>query len=196
MGDEVRAERPADAHMIFTETELKGTFVLEREPIRDERGSFARTWCQREFEAHGLKSAFVQASVSSNRAQGTLRGLHYQAAPHEEAKLVQCARGAIYDVVVDFRPESRTYRRWVAVELTPENGKMLYIPEGVAHGFQTLRDGTDVFYYMTQFHTPHAARGVQWNDPFLGVQWPDAQNRLMSVKDRNWPLLSAVRGQL
>jgi dTDP-4-dehydrorhamnose 3,5-epimerase len=177
--------------MTFAETELKGAFVLEREPAHDERGFFARMWCQKEFAARGLNSSFVQASVSFNRARGTLRGLHYQAAPYAEAKLVHCIRGAIYDVIVDLRPDSISYRYWVAVELSADNGRMLYIPEGVAHGFQTLRDDTEVCYYITEFHTPGTERGVRWNDPLLNVQWPEVEHRIMSEKDRAWPVLVA-----
>ena len=179
--------------MIFHETKLKGAFVIELERKEDERGFFARAWCQKEFEAHDLKRNLVQANVSYNRKRGTLRGLHYQVAPHEEAKLVRCFRGAIYDVIVDLRPDSPTYLHWIGVELTAENRCMLYVPEGFAHGFQTLEDDTEVFYQVSQFYTPGAERGVRWDDPTFAIEWPAAEQRVISEKDRNWPLFSPVQ---
>ena len=156
--------------MIFTETRLAGAYLIEPERIEDERGFFARTWCRDEFERHGLNPRLVQCNVSYNARRGTLRGMHYQAKPHEEAKLVRCTRGAIYDVIVDLRPDSPTYRQWVAAELTAENRRMLYIPEGFAHGFQTLADETEVFYQMSELFHPESARGVRmttrpWGSP-------------------------------
>ncbi len=181
--------------MNFHETKLKGAFVIELERKEDERGFFARAWCQKEFEAHGLNRNLVQANVSYNRKRGTLRGLHYQVAPHEEAKLVRCFRGAIYDVIVDLRPDSPTYLRWIGVELTAENRCMLYVPEGFAHGFQTLEDDTEVFYQVSQFYTPGAERGVRWDDPTFAIEWPAAKRRVISVKDQNWPLFSPAHVQ-
>jgi dTDP-4-dehydrorhamnose 3,5-epimerase len=174
--------------MKFHETELKGAFIIEPEKREDERGFFARSWCQREFEQHGLVPTVVQANISCNRKKGTLRGMHYQAAPHEETKLVRCTRGAIYDVIVDVRPESPTFRKWIGVELTARNYKMLYVPEGFAHGFQTLADDTEVVYQVTQFYTPGAERGIRWNDPAIQIEWPEAVHSI-SEKDANWPTL-------
>jgi dTDP-4-dehydrorhamnose 3,5-epimerase len=158
--------------MLFTETKLEGVFIIEPERIEDERGFFARTWCQQEFEAHGLSPRLVQCSISFNARKGTLRGMHYQAAPHAEAKLIRCTLGAIYDVALDLRSESATFKQWVAAELTAENRRMLYIPEGLAHGFQTLTDGAEVFYQMSEFYHPQSARGVLWNDPAFRMEWP------------------------
>jgi dTDP-4-dehydrorhamnose 3,5-epimerase len=172
--------------MIFTETKLKGAFLIEPERREDERGFFARIWCQREFEAQGLKVTWVQCNISFNRQKGTLRGMHYQAAPYEEAKLVRCTRGGLYDVIVDLRPRSSTFKQWVAVELTADNGRMLFVPEGFAHGFQTLADATEVFYQMSAFHAPDYARGVRWNDPTFDIAWPEDE-RIISDRDRNYP---------
>lgn len=158
--------------MIFTETRLKGAFIINLEPVEDNRGFFARTWCLREFEAHGLNAQWVQCNISFNKQKGTLRGMHYQAKHHEETKMVSCVRGAIYDVILDLRPDSPTFRQWVAVELTAENRLLLYIPEGLAHGFQTLADNSEVFYQMSEFYHPESARRVRWNDPSYGIEWP------------------------
>ena len=173
--------------MIFRETKLKGTYLIDPERIEDERGFFARTCCQREFESRGLCSQFVQCSISFNRIAGTLRGVHYEAPPHAEIKLVRCTAGSVYDVVVDLRPNSPTWRQWVAVELTADNRRMLYIPEGLAHGFQTLVDNTEVFYQISAFYHPEVARGVRWNDPGLGIVWPEAPRRVLSEHDANYP---------
>jgi len=175
--------------MIFRETALAGVWVIEPEPHADERGFFARTWCAREFEARGLNPALAQCSVSWNRARGTVRGLHYQAAPHEEAKLVRCTRGAIHDVAVDLRPGSPTRHRWIAVELTGDNRRMLFVPEGVAHGFQTLVDDTEVFYQISRAFHPDAQRGVRWHDPALGIAWP-LHDAIVSARDAALPLLA------
>jgi dTDP-4-dehydrorhamnose 3,5-epimerase len=172
--------------MIFMETALKGAFVIEPERRHDARGFFARTWCAREFAAAGLPLQWVQCNISFNEQQGTLRGMHYQAAPYEEAKLVRCTRGAIYDVIIDLRAESPTFRQWIAVELTADNRRQLFIPTGFAHGFQTLADGTEVFYQMSQFYAPEHARGVRWDDPAFKVSWP-AETRLISERDRGFP---------
>ena len=168
--------------MIFTETELKGAFVVESERIEDERGFFVRTWDRQEFEAHGLNPRLVQCNISFNKRAGTLRGMHYQAAPHEEAKVVRCTRGAMYDVIIDLRPSSPTFKRWTAVELTACNRLMLYVPEGFAHGFQTLEDETEVFYQMSEFYHPESARGVRWDDPAFGIEWP-LKEKVVSVRD-------------
>jgi dTDP-4-dehydrorhamnose 3,5-epimerase len=173
--------------MIFQETALPGAFVIELEPKIDERGFFTRIWCEQEFAAHGLNTRLVQASLSYTKRQGTLRGLHYQVAPYEEAKLVRCSRGSIYDVIIDLRPASLTYLRWISVTLTAQNQKMLYVPEGFAHGFQTLEDETEVSYHMTQFHERRAERGIRWDDPAFGIRWPDVDGRVIAQKDQNWP---------
>ncbi|MGE3153651.1 MAG: dTDP-4-dehydrorhamnose 3,5-epimerase [Nitrospiraceae bacterium] len=171
--------------MIFRETELKGVYVIEAEPIQDERGLFSRVWCQREFEAHGLKVVWVQGNVSSNHRAGTLRGLHYQTAPHGESKLVRCTSGSLYDVIVDLRPESPTYLKYLGIELSSREGKMLFIPEGLAHGFQTMEDHTEVSYLMSAFYEPESARGVRWNDPIFDIQWPLAV-RIISSRDQSY----------
>jgi dTDP-4-dehydrorhamnose 3,5-epimerase len=171
--------------MIFVETTLKGAYLIEPERIEDDRGFFARTFCQKEFEVHGLNPNMLQCSISFNKMKGTLRGLHYQANPHEEAKLIRCTRGAIYDVIVDLRPESPTYRQWIAVELTQENRTAVYVPEGFAHGFQTLMDNAEVYYQISQFHHPEAARGVRWNDPAFGITWPE-DKRIISSRDQGY----------
>jgi len=175
--------------MRFTETRLKGAFIIEPERLEDERGFFARTFCQKEFEAHGLKSKIVQCNISYNKHKGTLRGMHYQVAPMAESKLVSCTRGAIYDVIIDLRPESPTYCQWLAEELNAENRKMIYIPEGFAHGFQTLEDESEVFYQMFEFFSPEHARGVRWDDPVFGIEWL-LNTRIISEKDKNYPLIS------
>lgn len=171
--------------MIFTETSLKGAYLIELDKLPDDRGFFARSWCQREFEAHGLDSRVVQCNISFNRKQGTLRGMHYQIAPGAESKLVRCARGALYDVIIDLRPESETFLQWIAVRLTADRYTMLYVPKRFAHGFQTLENDTEVFYQMSEFYSPEDARGVRWNDPLFNIQWPDAE-RTISVRDQQY----------
>jgi dTDP-4-dehydrorhamnose 3,5-epimerase len=173
--------------MIFTETKLKDAFIIEIEKIGDERGFFARVWCQNEFEARGLNSRWVQANLAFSKKRGTLRGLHYQIAPYEEAKLMRCIRGAMYDVIVDLRQDSPTYKQWLGVELTEDNRRMLYVPEGFAHGYQTLVDDTEVFYPVSQFYTPGAERGMRWDDPAFAVEWPVTENLTVSEKDKSWP---------
>jgi dTDP-4-dehydrorhamnose 3,5-epimerase len=158
--------------MIFSPTKLHGSHIVEIEPYRDTRGFFARTWCRREFEEHGLRTELAQCSMSYNARRGTLRGMHWQAAPFEEAKLVRCTAGAIHDVIVDLRPRSPTYMQYVAVELTQGDRRALYVPPGVAHGFQTLTDDCEVLYQMSEFFAPEHARGVRWNDPAFGIEWP------------------------
>jgi dTDP-4-dehydrorhamnose 3,5-epimerase len=172
--------------MIFTATELPGATVVDLEPRRDERGQFARTWCEREFAAHGLPSRMVQGSVSVNHQAGTLRGMHFQGAPHQEDKLVRCLKGAIWDAIVDLRPESPTYCRWIGVELTESNGRMLLVPKGFAHGFITLTDDAVVSYQMSAFYEPTAERGARHDDPAFDIRWPQPV-RQISDKDRSWP---------
>ncbi len=158
--------------MIFTETKLKGAFFIDLAPHYDERGFFSRSWCQREFIDHGLNPNVVQCNISYNKQKGTLRGMHLQVPPFAEAKLVRCTRGGIFDVIVDFRCDSPTYLQWLGVELTVENRQALFVPEGFLHGFQTLKDDTEVFYQMSEFFAPECARGFRWNDPAFAIQWP------------------------
>jgi len=172
--------------VIFTETRLPGAYLVDVERREDDRGFFARAWCQREFDARGLTSHLVQVNLSYSEKKGTLRGMHFQRAPWTEAKLVRCTGGAIHDVIVDLRPESPTYRQWMGVELTADAYRMLYVPEGFAHGFQTLADGTAVTYQVTQFYTPAAESGVRWNDPAFAIDWPLPVSAI-SEKDRSWP---------
>lgn len=173
--------------MKFLETTIEGAYIVEPELIQDARGFFARAWCAREFEAQGLTTRVVQANISYNRRKGTLRGMHYQVAPSQEAKLVRCSRGALYDVILDLRPDSASYKKWLSVELSADNHKMIYIPEGVAHGFLTLRDDTEVFYQHSEFYAPGAARGVRWDDPQFSIQWPISEAPIISAQDRSWP---------
>ncbi|MFO0868817.1 MAG: dTDP-4-dehydrorhamnose 3,5-epimerase [Pirellulales bacterium] len=176
--------------MKFHPTALPGAYLIELEPIRDERGYFARTWCQRELADQGLEATVVQCSLSHNLRPGTVRGMHLQRAPHEETKLVRCNRGAIYDVLVDLRPASPTHRQWQGFELTADNHRMLYIPPGLAHGFQTLAADCDVFYMMTTWYQPASAAGVRWDDPAFGIQWPLPVS-MISERDRLYPDYSA-----
>jgi dTDP-4-dehydrorhamnose 3,5-epimerase len=176
--------------MIFHKTELEGAFVIDPQRLEDERGFFARTWCADEFRAHDLNTSLVQCNISFNTKRGTLRGMHYQAAPNEEAKLVRCTRGAIYDVIIDLRSGSPTFKRWLGVELTEDNYRMLYIPEGFAHGFLTMADASEVFYQMSQVYVPESARGVRWDDPAFGVRWP-ATPSIISAKDAQFPDFAA-----
>jgi len=171
--------------MIFRETELEGAYIIELEPLEDERGFFARSFCQKEFQEHGLNPRVVQCNVSYNKKKGTLRGMHYQAAPCEETKLVSCVKGAIYDVIIDLRPDSSTYCEWFAVELNAKDYRMMYVPEAFAHGFQALEDDTVVFYQMSEFYHPEYARGVRWDDPAFGIKWPISVE-IMSVRDREY----------
>jgi len=171
--------------MFFTETRLKGSFVIEPELLEDSRGFFARTWCQHEMKEQGINPRLVQCNISFNKAKGTLRGMHFQVAPYEEAKLVRCTRGAIYDVIIDLRPESPTFKQHCTVILAAHNYKMLYIPEGLAHGFLTLEDNVEVFYQMSEFYSLEHARGVRWNDPAFGIAWP-LNPSIISERDRNY----------
>jgi len=172
--------------MIFKEAVLTGAYIIDLNRLEDERGFFARSWCQREFSEHGLDPCLVQCNISYNRARGTLRGMHFQAAPYAEAKLVRCTHGAIYDVIVDLRSDSPTFLQWFGVELTAENRTALFIPKDFAHGFQTLLDGTEVFYQMSEFYIPEAARGIRWNDPLINICWPGKVS-VISPKDRSYP---------
>jgi len=172
--------------MVFQETEIVGVFTVSLDLLRDERGFFARTWCEREFSDHGLNPKLVQCSISFNKRKGTLRGVHFQAEPHCEAKLVRCTRGSIFDVALDLRPQSPTYLRWMGVDLTEENHRALYIPEGCAHGFLSLEDDAEVFYQMSESYHPESARGVRWNDPVFGIRWPGSVE-VISERDRTYP---------
>jgi dTDP-4-dehydrorhamnose 3,5-epimerase len=172
--------------MIFQETRIPGVFEINLEPKLDERGFFARSWCQAEFESHGLNPKLVQCSVSFNRRKGTLRGLHYQAAPHAETKLVRCTKGAIYDVVVDLRSQSRTFKNWVSALLTAESRNAMYVPEGCAHGFLTLEDESEVFYQMSEIYNAESARGVRWDDAAFQISWPE-KIEVISERDRAFP---------
>jgi dTDP-4-dehydrorhamnose 3,5-epimerase len=181
--------------MIFTETTLKGAFIVDLELRSDERGFFARAFCQREFEAHGLKPVIAQANISFNYRKGTVRGLHFQHPPHAETKFVRCSRGAILDVIVDLRPESRTYLQHVAVELTADNRRGLYIPERFAHGYQVLQDDTETTYQVGEFYTPAAEGGLRYDDPRLGIAWSLPVTDI-SDKDQRWPLLEDPRAAI
>jgi dTDP-4-dehydrorhamnose 3,5-epimerase len=170
----------------FQETILCGACIIDIEPREDDRGFFARTWCRDEFAAHGINKDWVQCSLSYNHRHGTLRGLHYQVGPHAEAKLIRCTAGAIFDVIVDLRQGSPDYGRWISFELTASNGRMLYVPEGLAHGFQTLMDDTQVFYQISESYQAEAAQGVRWNDPLLKIHWPECGERFISSRDRSF----------
>jgi len=169
----------------FTPTAIGGVILIDLEPIEDERGFFARSWCDEEFAAHGLSTAVVQCNISFNHRRGTLRGMHYQRDPWPETKLVRCTRGAIHDVVLDLRRDSPTFRQWSSFELTETNRRMLFIPAGIAHGFQTLADSTEVFYQMGERYKPEAAAGVRWNDPAFAIEWPVA-DPILSERDAAW----------
>jgi dTDP-4-dehydrorhamnose 3,5-epimerase len=175
--------------MQFIATQLEGAWIIDPQRLADERGFFARSWCQAQFEQRGLVGQLVQCNISFNHKRGTLRGMHYQTPPHAEAKLVRCTRGAIYDVIVDIRRESPTYQQWVAVELTAENHRMTYAPGGCAHGFQTLADDSEVFYQMSHAYEQQAAAGLRFDDPDVGINWP-LEVTMISDKDRSLPLLA------
>ncbi len=172
--------------MRYHETNLPGVFEIHLERHPDDRGFFARSWCQKEFEAQGLNPRLVQCNISFNFRKGTLRGMHFQAQPYSEAKLVRCTKGAIYDVVLDLRPSSPTYKNWIAAELTSVNRHMLYIPEGCAHGFLTLEGETEVFYQMSESYNAESAHGVRWNDPAFAIRWP-AEVEVISPRDGSYP---------
>jgi dTDP-4-dehydrorhamnose 3,5-epimerase len=170
--------------MIFTETKIRGVLTIEPEILTDERGYFARSFCKEEFRKHGLETEIVQCNISYNKKKGTLRGMHYQAPPFEEAKIVSCTKGSIYDVVIDLRKDSRTYCQWTTADLNSENFRMIYIPKGCAHGFQTLADNSIVYYQMTEVFRPGSACGVRWNDPVFGIQWI-LDETIISEKDKD-----------
>ena len=172
--------------MIFTETKLKGAFVIDIERHEDFRGYFARTFCERELAERGLKTHFVQSSVSYNKLKGTLRGMHFQSSPMQETKLIRCTRGAILDAIIDLRRDSPTYKKHFTIELNPDDGRAIYVPEGFAHGFQTLADGTELSYQMTEFFAPEYSCGVRWDDPAFGITWP-GKIEVISERDRMYP---------
>lgn len=172
--------------MIVTETKLKGAYTIAPEKFADARGFFARSWSQQEFAELGIDANLVECNVSFNKAKGTLRGMHYQAEPHGQTKVVRCTRGAIFDVIIDLRPASATFKQWLGIELTAQNHLMLYVPRQFAHGFQTLRDDTEVFYQMSSYYVPESGRGVRWNDPAFGIVWPPGE-RIIIDRDREYP---------
>src|SRR2546423_3187290 len=172
--------------MIFKETKLQGAFIVEPDRFEDERGFFARSWSEREFAEHELDSRVVECSISFNRKCGTLRGMHYQTAPYGQVKLVRCTMGSVYDVIIDLRKGSPTFKQWVCAELSAENRRMLYVPKDFAHGFQTLEDETEVFYQMSDVYAPESGNGVRWNDPEFRIQWPEGV-RIILERDRNFP---------
>jgi len=174
--------------MRFLPTPITGAWLVEPEARADARGSFARLWCRDTFAAHGLRADFVQSNASFNVQKGTLRGLHYQAAPHGETKLISCVRGRVFDVVVDMRPASPTYRRWFGAELTPDSRRMIYVPDECAHGYMTLEDASEVIYPVTTAYHPESERGLRWDDPAIGIEWHLIPS-VMSDKDREWALL-------
>jgi dTDP-4-dehydrorhamnose 3,5-epimerase len=176
--------------MIFKETPLAGAYVIEPERINDHRGFFARVWCKKELQEHGLKSELSQSNIGFSFRKGTFRGLHFQKTPHAEVKIVRCTRGSIFDVIVDLRPESSSYKRWFGVELSAENRKMIYVPEGMAQGYATLEDNTEINYHTSELFNSEAASGVRFDDPAFGVQWPVVP-AVVSDQDRNWPLMKA-----
>ncbi len=172
--------------MKFTETALAGAYIIDLERKEDERGFLARTFCRHEFAPLGLRTEIAQANISYNARRGTLRGMHFQDPPFGEAKLIQCLQGSLYDVIIDLRRDSATHRRWLGVELSANNGRLLYVPEGFGHGFQTLEDQTLIYYLMFEFFAPDYARGVRWNDPAFGIKWP-VPDPVISERDRGWP---------
>lgn len=173
--------------MIFHETELEGAYLIELEKHEDSRGFFARSFCRKEFEKNGLNPKVMQANLSYSQSRGTLRGLHYQVQPHAEAKFVRCTSGSIYDVIVDLRPESSSYRQWLGIELLAKAHKMIYVPEGFAHGYLTLADHTEVMYQVSEFYAPNVEKGIRWNDPYFAIKWPETETLLISEKDQGWP---------
>lgn len=172
--------------MKFIQTKLAGAYLIELESHEDERGFFARNFCQEEFAAHGLKTQIMQSNISYNRTKGTIRGMHYQVFPHEEAKLISCIKGAVYDIIVDIRKESTTYLQWLGIELNETDYEMIYVPEGFAHGFQALENNAVLLYQMFEKYHSESARGIRWNDPSLNITWP-IKNFIISEKDKHWP---------
>ncbi len=178
--------------MIFAPTPLAGAYVVEPEPREDARGLFARTWCERELAAQGLETRIAQCSASFNKRKGTLRGMHYQIPPFAETKIVRCTRGALYDVIIDLRPDSPTFTRHFAAVLSADDRKMMYVPRGFAHGFQTLEDATEVFYQISEFYSADHARGVRWDDPAFAIRWPDDERTIVD-RDRTYPDFDPAR---
>ena len=172
--------------MIFQPSPLAGAYIIDLQPIEDHRGFFARAWCQQEFQQHGLEPQLVQCNLSYNRTSGTVRGMHYQIAPHKETKVVRCVRGRIFDVIIDLRRDSPTYLHWLGLELSAENRRMLYVPEGFAHGYQTLEPDTEVFYQVSEFYHPGSEQGIRWDDPAIAIDWP-LEPTVISEKDKNYP---------
>ena len=181
--------------MIFQKTKLKDAYIIEKKKITDSRGFFARAFCENEFANQGIKFNVVQTNTSYSHGKHTLRGLHYQEKPYQEAKLIKCTKGTIFDVIVDMRPDSPTYKGWLGVELSEENRKMLYVPEGFAHGFLTLENDTEVYYPVSQFYTPGAEKGIRWDDPAFDIKWP-VEPKIVSEKDQNWPLYDELLSQI
>jgi dTDP-4-dehydrorhamnose 3,5-epimerase len=173
--------------MQFTQIQLPGAYLIEPEPIGDERGFFARVWCQKEFQDHGLVDNFVQCNTAFNRSRGTLRGMHFQRTPHREVKLVRCTKGRIFDVIIDLRPDSPTHKLWAGFELSAENRKMLYVPKGFAHGYLTLSDESEIYYQVSAFYAPQYEGGVRWDDAAFCIEWPATESLIISDKDRQWP---------
>jgi dTDP-4-dehydrorhamnose 3,5-epimerase len=171
----------------FTPTDLDGAHIIDLEPVDDARGFFARSWDEREFAERGLETRIAQCNVSFNSRRGTLRGMHFQRPPYEEVKIIRCISGSLFDVIVDLRPGSPSYKRWTGVELNAENRRMLYVPRGFAHGYQTLEDDTESFYMVSEFYMAAAEGGVRWNDPAFGIDWPLGAPTEISDKDRSWP---------
>ena len=174
--------------MRFMKTDIAGAWVIDPNPHEDDRGRFMRAWCAREFAEHGLGFLPVQANMGFSVHKGTIRGMHFQVAPALEAKLVRCTQGAIFDVVIDLRPGCPTYGKWYGAELSPENGRMLYVPEHCAHGYQTLEERTEIYYMASAFYAPDSARGVRFDDQSIGIEWPLVAS-IVSEQDRNWPLV-------
>jgi dTDP-4-dehydrorhamnose 3,5-epimerase len=179
--------REKSLSMRLHETELAGAYVLDLEPIEDDRGFFARAWDTKELAEHGLDTEIAQCNISYNRRRGTVRGMHRQRRPHEEVKLIRCTRGSLFDVIVDLRADSPTYLRWIGVELSAANRRSLYVPRGLAHGYQTLEDDTEAFYMVSELYAPGAEAGVRWDDPAFGIEWPFGAPTVISEKDRSWP---------
>jgi dTDP-4-dehydrorhamnose 3,5-epimerase len=173
--------------IIFRETKLKDAFAIEPEKFDDERGFFARSFSAREFVAHGIEPRLVECNISYNKKRHTIRGMHFQSAPHAQAKLVRCTRGAIFDAVIDLRPDSATFKQWIGEELSEQNRFMLYVPQGFAHGFQTLADDTEVFYQVSDYYAPASASGVRWNDPAFDIHWPATEGVTINERDQTYP---------
>ena len=173
--------------MLFRETKLKGSFVIEPEKYKDDRGFFARAFCHNELRTHGLNSTFVQANIGFSSAKGTLRGIHYQTKPYQEAKLIRCTRGILFDVIVDLRKDSNTYCQWFGIVLNADMHTTLYMPEGFAHGYLTLKNNTEIFYMVSQFYEPNSEKGIRWDDPVFDIEWPNISDMIISDKDKNWP---------